>query len=139
MNTENTNQFDFELVSPERILMSEKAWQVTIPGEMGDFGVRAKHASIVSSIRPGVVEIVSEQGSEPQKIFIAGGFADVTESNCTILAEEAMIVSDLDQSEIEKEISELTEKLSSSNDNIEKMRYQTALDVSKAKLVAVTN
>ena len=58
MDAQKLENFDFELVSPERKLMSKKAWQVTIPGYEGDFGVRAGHASLVSSIRAGVVEIV---------------------------------------------------------------------------------
>ena len=138
MNTENTNQFDFELVSPERRLLSEKAWQVTIPGEMGDFGVRAGHASLVSSIKPGVIEIVKSQGDKAERIFIAGGFADVTASNCTVLAEEAILVSDLDQSIVEKQISDFESKLASANDNGEQLRYRNLLSVERAKLAAIT-
>ena len=132
------NNFDFELVSPEKKLMSEKAWQVTIPGEEGDFGVRAGHSSVVSFIRPGVVEIIAEKGNSPEKIFIAGGFADVTASNCTILAEEAVKVEELEQEAIEKEISSLEGKLSETKDTIEVSRYTKQLDLEKAKLTAVT-
>ncbi len=132
------NNFDFELVSPERKLMSEKAWQVTIPGYEGDFGVRAGHASVVSNIRPGVVEIVTEQGSAPTKIFIAGGFADVTATNCTVLAEEASMVDDLNQEKIQEEIINLESKLSFAKDNIEIARYTKQLNLEKAKLTAVT-
>lgn len=135
---EQTDNFDFELVSPERKLMSEKAWQVTIPGEEGDFGVRANHSSIVSSIRPGVVEIISNQGDAPTKIFIAGGFADVTASNCTILAEQATMLDDLNQNDIEKELADLEAKLSSAKDDIEVLRYTKALDLAKAKMTAVS-
>ncbi len=138
MNEQTENNFDFELVSPERKLMSEKVWRVTIPGEEGDFGVLANHSSLVSSVRPGVIEILSAQGDAPTKIFIAGGFADVTAANCTILAEEAMMVDDLDQSEIEKEISDLEEKLNAATDNVEVNRYTTQLSIVKAKLTAVT-
>ena len=134
----NAENFDFELVSPERKLMSEKAWQVTIPGWEGDFGVRAGHSSLVSSIRPGVVEIVTQQGAEPSKIFIAGGFADVTASNCTVLAEEATMVGDLDQGEIEKEIAGLESLISSSKDEIEISRSTKQLALAKAKLTAIT-
>ncbi len=136
--SEAAQKFDFELVSPERRLMSEKAWQVTIPGFEGDFGVRAGHSSVVSSIRPGVVEIVTEQGAKPSKIFIAGGFADVTATNCTVLAEEATMVADLDQAIIEKEIADLENKLSSTKDGIELSRYTKQLDLAKAKLTAIT-
>ena len=136
--TDSAENFDFELVSPERKLMSEKAWQVTIPGQEGDFGVRANHSSLVSSIRPGVVEIISKQGDKPTKIFIAGGFADVTASNCTVLAEEATMVADLDQGTLEKEISDLENKLSSATDAIENSRFSKQLELSKAKLTAIT-
>ena len=138
MSEAQENNFDFELVSPERKLMSEKAWQVTIPGGEGDFGVRAGHSSLVSSIRAGVVEVVSNQGDAPLKIFIAGGFADVTASNCTVLAEEAMMVEDLDQGTIEEEIIDLNTRLEKSNDDIETSRMTKQLALSKAKLTAIT-
>lgn len=138
MDAEKLNNFDFELVSPERILMAEQAWQVTIPGEMGDFGVRAGHASVVSAIKPGVVEIVTVQGDAPKKIFIAGGFADVTAKNCTVLAEEATPLEEMNQADVEATINDITSKLSATNDNIEKSRYQKQLTVEKAKLTALT-
>ncbi len=136
--SENAENFDFELVSPEKKLMSEKAWQVTIPGEEGDFGVRANHSSLVSSIRSGVVEIISKQGDKPTKIFIAGGFADVTASNCTVLAEEAIMVEDLNQEDLEKQIFNLCSQLESSKDDIEISRFTKQLALVNAKLTAVT-
>ncbi len=138
MDAQKLENFDFELVSPERKLMSEQAWQVTIPGYEGDFGVRAGHASLVSSIRPGVVEIITNKGDAPTKIFIAGGFADVTATNCTILAEDAIMVSEMEQSIVESQLSELQNKLSATNDNIEKERFQKQLEIEKAKLTALT-
>lgn len=138
MNDATAENFNFELVSPERKLMSEKAWQVTIPGQEGDFGVRANHSSVVSSIRPGVVEIISTQGAAPTKIFIAGGFADVTASNCTILAEEAMMLEDLNQDQIEKDIAEIEKNLAATKDKVEEIRYTKQLEMAKAKLTAVT-
>lgn len=139
MSDAQTNEnFDFELVSPECRLMSEKAWQVTIPGYEGDFGVRAGHSSIVSSIRPGVVEIETAEGADATKIFIAGGFADVTATNCTVLAEEATMVADLDQADIEKEIDQAEKLLADAKDDIETARYTKQLDLAKAKLTAVT-
>lgn len=138
MNEQNAENFDFELVSPERKLMSEKAWQVTIPGYEGDFGVRAGHSSLVSSIRPGIVEIVSTQNEVPTKIFIAGGFADVTATNCTVLAEEAMMLDDLNQADIETEVTQAEKLLADAKDAVETIRYTKQLDLAKAKLTAVT-
>ena len=137
-DAQKSEDFDFELVSPERKLMSEKAYRVTIPGEEGDFGVLANHSSLVSSIRPGVVEIIKQKGEEPVKIFIAGGFADVTASNCTILAEEAMMFEDLNQDEVEKEISQAQKLLDDAKDDIETARYTKQLALAKAKMTAIT-
>ena len=132
-------EFDFELVSPEKKLMSEKAWQVTIPGYEGDFGVRANHSALVASIRPGVVQVVSKEGDKPTNIFIAGGFADVTAGNCTVLAEEAVMVSDLNKSDLEAENEVLNMKLSEAKDDVEKARYENQLALNKAKMNAVSS
>ncbi len=137
-DAQTNDNFDFELVSPEQKLMSEKAWQVTIPGYEGDFGVRAGHSSIVSSIRSGVVEIMTTENAEPIKIFIAGGFADVTATNCTVLAEEATMLADLNQVEIEKDVSDLETKLSNAKDEVETIRFTKQLALANAKLTAVT-
>ena len=138
MDASTLKDFDFELVSPERKLMSEKAWQVTIPGEEGHFGVRAGHSSIVSSIKPGIVEIITSEGDAPTKVFIAGGFADVTATNCTILAEEASMLDDLNQEQIETDVADLKNKLSNAQDYVETIRYTKQLVLAKAKLEAVT-
>jgi len=134
-----TKDFDFELVSPEKKLMSEKAWQVTIPGYEGDFGVRANHSALVASIRPGVVSVVSKEGDKPTKIFIAGGFADVTSDNCTILAEEAIMISDINQADLEAEMSKLDVELANAKDDIERARYKNQMALNKAKMVAVSS
>jgi F-type H+-transporting ATPase subunit epsilon len=136
--TQTNDNFDFELVSPERKLMSEKAWQVTIPGFEGDFGVRAGHSSLVSNIRPGIVEIVKTQGGDAEKIFIAGGFADVTATNCTVLAEEALPLEELNQGEIEKEVETAQKLLDNAKDDVETIRFTKQLTLAKAKLTAVT-
>lgn len=134
---EQATTFNFELVSPEKKLLAEQAWQVTIPGEEGEFGVRAGHTSLVASIRPGVIEVVSTQGAAPKKIFITGGFADVTATNCTVLAEEAVNLADLDAGKIEHEIRALEEKLKLAQDGVEKSRLTRQITTARAKLDAV--
>lgn len=136
---QTNKEFDFELVSPEKKLMSEKAWQVTIPGYEGDFGVRANHSALVAAIRPGVVSVVSKEGDKPTKIFIAGGFADVTADNCTVLAEEAVMVSDMNKAELEAEMSKLDAELANAKDDIERARYKNQLALNKAKMVAISS
>jgi F-type H+-transporting ATPase subunit epsilon len=86
-----------------------------------------------------VVSVISKEGDAPVKIFIAGGFADVTADNCTVLAEEAIMVSDLNQTDLEAEISKLDLKLANAKDDIERARYQNQLALNKAKMVAISS
>jgi F-type H+-transporting ATPase subunit epsilon len=79
--------FKFELVSPERVLLSEDAEQVVVPGVQGDFAVLPGHAPVISTLRPGVLEIRLPGGA--RRIFVKTGFAEVEPDRLTILAETA--------------------------------------------------
>lgn len=131
------NLFNFELVSPERKLISETAYQVTIPGEVGDVGVRAGHMALVMSVRSGVVEVIRTEGGEKEKIFIAGGFADISQTNCTILAEEAVPLANLNAEKLSGEIANLTESMSLADSEDEKFSLNKKLAVVNAMLDAV--
>jgi F-type H+-transporting ATPase subunit epsilon len=133
----STETFNFELVSPERRLLSEPARMAVIPGEEGDFGVLPNHSSLVATVRPGVVEVYGE-GGDVRRIFIAGGFADVTAHNCTVLAEEAVNVADLSQGDIEQTIRNLQEDMGLAKDDLERARVARRLTLAKAKLEAIT-
>ena len=89
------DRVEFELVSPARLLVSEAVEMVVVPGEEGDFGVLPGHAPVISQVRPGVIDI-HEDGKVSRRIFVAGGFAEVTQERCTVLAEEACPVEDID-------------------------------------------
>ncbi len=126
----------FELVSPESLLASEEATMVVIPGEAGDFGVLADHAPLLSSIRPGVVAVHLPSG-EVKKIFVAGGFADVNGKLCSVLAEEAINVNDLDRAQIEESFKVLEAALGSVGDDaVKKSNILRDMDVARAKLIA---
>ncbi len=130
--------FNFELVSPERRLLSEPAKMAIVPGEEGHFGVLPGHSALVATIRPGVVEVHSAEGGEVRRIFIAGGFADVTPTSCTILAEEAVNVSDLNQEVLEKSLANLKEDLTLAKDAIERVRVTKKINLAEAKIAAVS-
>ncbi len=85
----DTTLFHFELVSPEQKLVSEEAFEVTAPGTEGMFGVRAGHMPLLATLKAGVVEVVRVKGGKPERFQIEDGFADVTGSSMTILAERA--------------------------------------------------
>lgn len=86
---ENDAQFHFELVSPERKLVSEEAFEITAPGTEGFFGVRAGHMPLLATLKSGVVEVIRVKGGKPERFMIEDGFADVTGTTMTILAERA--------------------------------------------------
>ena len=95
--------FNFELVSPERLLFSEQVTAVVVPGSDGYFTVMANHAPLMSTIRPGVVEATLASGGT-KKIFVRGGFVDVAGSSFTLLAEQAMPVEELNAEAIAAQI-----------------------------------
>ena len=127
-----------EFVTPERAIVHDHVDEVELPGEEGDFGVLPNHSSLVATVRAGVVEVYSAEGGEPRRIFIAGGFADVTAHNCTVLAEEAVNVNDLNQADIEQTIRNLQEDMGMAKDDMERARVARRLDLAKAKLEAIT-
>ena len=84
------DKVSFELVTPERLLLSQEADMVVVPGGAGDFGVLPRHAPLISTVRPGTIRL-HDGGGEPAEIFVASGFAEVTPERCTVLAEEAVL------------------------------------------------
>ena len=100
----------FELVSPERLLMSKDVSMVVVPGADGLFGVLPRHSPLLSTLLPGVIDVY-EDGAITDQIFVAGGFAEVTEDRCTVLAEEATAVAELDVSRAEQRLVDLRDEL----------------------------
>jgi len=96
------DKLHFNLVSPERQLMVEDVEQVDVPGDEGFFGVLPNHAPFMSTLSPGVLRVFD--GGQERRIFVRGGFADVTPRGLTVLAEEAVFVSDLDSDELLRRI-----------------------------------
>ena len=97
------DRVQFELVTPERLLLSEAVEMVVVPGTEGNFGVLPGHALLISTIRPGTIEVY-EGRTVTRRIFVAGGFAEVTAERCTVLADQAMAPEALDRPEIEAEL-----------------------------------
>ena len=77
----------FELVTPARLVRSEDVYMVTVPGTEGEFGVLEGHAPVMATIRDGAVQVVRTEGAAPEAIEVRGGFAEVSATGLTILAE----------------------------------------------------
>lgn len=93
----------FELVTPERLLLSQAVDMVVVPGTEGNFGVLPGHALLISTIRPGTIDVYEGQ-TVTQRLFVAGGFAEVTPERCTVLADEAVAADALDRAAIAAEL-----------------------------------
>jgi F-type H+-transporting ATPase subunit epsilon len=97
------DRLEFELVTPERLLFSEMVEMVVVPGTEGNFGVLPGHAPLISTIRPGMIDIYEGQ-AVTRRIFVLSGVAEVTPERCTVLADEAASPDTLDRSTLESEL-----------------------------------
>ena len=93
----------FELVTPERLLLSEMVEMVVVPGTEGNFGVLPGHAPLISSIRPGTIDVYEGQ-TVTRRIFVVSGIAEVTPERCTVLADEALPPDEIDRAAVEAEL-----------------------------------
>jgi F-type H+-transporting ATPase subunit epsilon len=111
------DRVQFELVSPERLLLSEMVEMVVIPGSEGNFGVLPGHAPLISTIRPGMIEVY-EGRTVARRLFVGGGIAEVTPERCTVLADAAMPPEDLDRGAIESELQNVEGNLPSLRERV---------------------
>ncbi|MEO3428160.1 F0F1 ATP synthase subunit epsilon [Pelagibius sp. CAU 1746] len=125
----------FELVSPERLLLSQEVDMVVVPGEEGDFGVLERHSPMISTLRPGVIQ-VHDGGGVTERIFVAGGFAEVTPARCTVLAEEALPVGEIDRAAAEQRLSNAKDDLLDAKDAGEKAAAERQVKVAEELLRA---
>lgn len=130
------DKVEFELVSPEKLLVSQAVDMVVVPGGEGHFGVLPGHAPMITTVRPGVIDIF-EGDQVVDRIFVAGGFAEVTEERCTVLAEEAVSVASLDRAAVEKQVRDLGEDVADAKSDAERGAAEARLAVAQAKLEAL--
>jgi F-type H+-transporting ATPase subunit epsilon len=105
----------FALVSPERELFHGEVDQVVVPGVEGEFGVLPNHAPVISMIRPGALRIFN--GAEERRIFVNGGFADVTHAGLTVLAEDAIDLADVDAAKLDRDLKNAVEDVRDARDD----------------------
>ena len=129
------NKVNFELVSPERLLLDDQVDMVVVPGSEGDFGVLAGHTPFVSTIRPGVID-VHDGGAVRDRIFVGGGFAEVTPERCTVLAEDAVPVADIDRGALEGRLRDLREDLADAKSDEERAAVERSIAVTEAMMAA---
>lgn len=120
------DKITFDLVSPERLLLSQQADMVTIPGSEGYMGVIAGHAPVVSTLRPGMIDVLVD--GKDTRFFIAGGFAEISATKITVLAEEALPMSEMDLAVIDQRIKDMEEDLIAAKNDADKHKVGESLD-----------
>ena len=128
----------FELVSPERLLVSREVEMVVVPGSEGDFGALPGHAPLISEIRPGVIAVF-EGGKVQERIFVAGGFAEVTNERCTVLAQQAIPLAEIDRVAADSELKTARDDLTAAKTDAERTLAEHQIAVAEAKLAALDN
>lgn len=128
--------FSFDLVTPDRLLVSRAVTMVTVPGEDGDFGALAGHAPLVSGVRTGTITILEDSG-QTDRYFVAGGFAEVSAERCTVLAEIAVPFSEMSRDELQAEATRLKDVLSVTEGEAARAKLEAQMDLNTAKLTAL--
>ena len=117
----------FELVSPERLLLSADVDMVVVPGSEGDFAVLPGHAPMISTLRPGALEIY--EGDSPRdRYFVAGGFAEVSGDRLVVLAEDSIPLAELDRARLEQRIQDAEEDIADAKGEASRDRAQERAD-----------
>lgn len=119
------DKLNFALVSPEREVFHGEVDHVVVPGSEGEFGVSPNHAPVMSVIKPGALRVYD--GGAVRRIFVNGGFADVTPEGLTVLAEEAVDLADVDAAKLEQDLKAAQEDLRDANSDAKKDAAQRAL------------
>ncbi len=120
------DKLSFALVSPERELFNGDVDHVVVPGAEGEFGVLPNHAPVMSVIKPGALRVIND-GAE-RRIFVNGGFADVTPEGLTVLAEEAVDLDDIEPATLELDLKSALEDLRDANTDAKKDTAQRAVE-----------
>mgnify|MGYP001468118623 CR=1 FL=1 len=121
--------FKFELVSPERVLLSEDAEQVVLPGSEGDFAVLPGHAPVVSTLRPGIMDVTLPSGR--RRVFVRSGFADVDPDRLIVLAERALEIEGASAEAIAAELKSAEADLAAAKDDESRMMAESAIETLK--------
>ena len=118
--------YKFELVSPERLLVSEDVEHVIIPGTEGEMTVMARHAPVMTTVKPGVVTVKAISGEESRYV-VFGGFADILPEGCTLLAESAVAVKDIDRTDLARRIEAAKEDVADAKDDMSRTKAEQFL------------
>jgi F-type H+-transporting ATPase subunit epsilon len=118
--------FHFDLVSPEKLLISAEVEHVVVPGSEGEFGVLAGHAPLVAMLKPGILTVL--EPAPAKRIVVGGGFAEVNPDGLTVLAEIAVPVEEFDVSLLVNRIKDLEEDVADAKDDAARDKLRQRLE-----------
>ncbi|PVB61368.1 F0F1 ATP synthase subunit epsilon [Labrenzia sp. 011] len=118
--------FQFELVSPERQLLSAHVAEVVVPGVEGEFGVLKDHSPLVSTINPGILKVRNDDGGWVE-YFVRGGFAEISSGVLSVLAEQAVPVTEISAEQLDLAIRNAEEDLADAKDDNAKQKAEMTL------------
>jgi len=124
----------FEIVTPEERLYQDNAWQVVLPAAQGAIGILPQHAPMVILLQSGIVYIYQDEDTLSERIFVGGGFAHIDEENCTVMADEAIRVSDIKETEVQDYIDKIHAEMEEAHEEDKKELLQKTLTIARAKL-----
>ena len=119
--------YKFDLVSPERLLVSQEIESVVIPGTEGEMTVMVNHAPVMATVKPGVVTVKPVSGPE-QKFVVFGGFADILPDVCTLLAEAALPAAEVSKDDLSRRIEETKAELVDVKNDDDRTKLETFLN-----------
>ena len=120
----------FRLVMPEREVLATEADMVVVPGSEGDFGVLHGHAPLISTVRPGVLEVIQDNKVD-KRFIVVGGFAEVTPERCTVLADEAVPFEEVTPEQLAERERAAERELADAATDGERAAAQKAISVAK--------
>lgn len=121
-----SQKLQFDLVSPESLLISKQVEAVYVPASEGDVGIYANHAPVVATLRPGILTMVAD--GQETRFYVRGGFMDVNQEGVTVLAEHAVPVSDLAPDKREAELSAARALLENASQDNMRLQAQQVID-----------
>ena len=126
----------FELVSPEHLVLSAEVGMVVVPGAEGDFGVLPGHAPMISNVRSGVISIYNDRAIE-SRVFVPGGFAEVSDNRLTVLTEDAVALDEINRAGADARLAEAREAIGDASDDRARADAEKRLAIAEALVVAV--
>jgi F-type H+-transporting ATPase subunit epsilon len=129
-----TANLKFQLVSPEGVLYSGQVTMVVLPARRGEMGILPNHAPMVAALDSGVITIYKQGDEIEERIFVAGGFANINEAGCTVMADEGINVKDIHPDELETYVTEMYQAMEAEHDKEELENIQKNVVIARAKI-----